>query len=1060
MISETPVEVPSNEPCSSLPDLSDRHPKETATDTWSTRERLCLASSVLRSGDQNWVSVSRAIRPLGEANRPNDWFSQKNCALQYADLLKTVESPKRKRGDRGDLDTPGDLIVRNLTLERIEELKKLIEEEKQQHKQLQEDIQLILSGSVDDDLVKLLQDIEAEDVPGDTIDRELENLSDCELELEVLKADVQPPSCSKTVPSSSMQEMQRNSSQSEHSEPDSMVGSPICIEVEDPLTPQVQEIPEVERPCTPQPKVVSPLPHVTSCTPPTPPAVSTSLLTSLLKSPTPSSPVSSVTGLRSLTPFPVHQLKEQSSPRSHLTPSFFNQSAARQLATCTLSPCTSSTTVQRFSPTSTTADGVLRSSILQMSPHSATSSAPTLSKLLELPPSTPGGCLPSLPFLTTSPAVLSPVASQVTTFSPLESSNSIDTTSDDTKFTADDAKFTADGAKFTAEDAKFTADDARLTADDAKFTADDAKFTAGEAMLTADDARLPVGDVMLTSDAMLTADDARLTADDARLTADDARLTADNARLTTDNASVPGLVLSPVKQTVEGMTTPLVSEPSETPCEVPVVETVESQPEPLPAPSLAPEEPMEIIEDVPEDVPPREMEAKVESKEEVLEEDVDRTVSPAEGEPVMETVASEEMVAEAVIEDSLSSSIIVDDDKESVQLEPEHGTCAEQETKPESEVNKEAVEAPVEEACLESGSKDKDDRDEKDDMDYQPAADESDSAKDAAKSDANNDEAPLESPDVLSKKDEQTSEDDLQEDPQLTAHEDDDDAEESKDAWAPGTVSSPSPGEETMYDTRSEDDGDDKLKDDKSSIDDARTKTPETPSGTEPDMKDDASQHMESGTEDGSGDLSKHLLGSVGDSVPNSPASVLQGEDSEVVRDYKVWKKAIMLVWRAAANHKFANVFLHPVTEEMAPGYHSIVHRPMDLLTIKKNIENGCIRTTLEFQRDMMLMFQNAIMYNNSDHDVFHMAIEMRKEVMRHIQLTNMFPDVLVNTLVNISVANSNDAVWCDNFQQQKDFLATQLMVQTTETKILRGRDGRERKVEYSLDDKEGEALN
>ncbi|KAL3198685.1 hypothetical protein MRX96_044333, partial [Rhipicephalus microplus] len=156
---------------------------------------------------------------------------------------------------------PGDLIVRNLTLERIEELKKLIEEEKQQHKQLQEDIQLILSGSVDDDLVKLLQDIEAEDVPGDTIDRELENLSDCELELEVLKADVQPPSCSKTVPSSSMQEMQRNSSQSEHSEPDSMVGSPICIEVEDPLTPQVQEIPEVERPCTPQPKVVSPLPH-------------------------------------------------------------------------------------------------------------------------------------------------------------------------------------------------------------------------------------------------------------------------------------------------------------------------------------------------------------------------------------------------------------------------------------------------------------------------------------------------------------------------------------------------------------------------------------------------------------------------------------------------------------------------------------------------------------------------------------------------------------------------------------------------------------------------------
>lgn len=35
-------------------------------------------------------------------------------------------------------------------------------------------------------------------------------------------------------------------------------------------------------------------------------------------------------------------------------------------------------------------------------------------------------------------------------------------------------------------------------------------------------------------------------------------------------------------------------------------------------------------------------------------------------------------------------------------------------------------------------------------------------------------------------------------------------------------------------------------------------------------------------------------------------------------------------------------------------------------------------------------------------------------------QLTNMFPDVLVNKLVNISVANSSDVVWCDNFRQQK----------------------------------------
>ncbi|KAJ8960198.1 hypothetical protein NQ318_003922 [Aromia moschata] len=30
--------------------------------------------------------------------------------------------------------------------------------------------------------------------------------------------------------------------------------------------------------------------------------------------------------------------------------------------------------------------------------------------------------------------------------------------------------------------------------------------------------------------------------------------------------------------------------------------------------------------------------------------------------------------------------------------------------------------------------------------------------------------------------------------------------------------------------------------------------------------------------------------------------------------------------------------------------YNSVVYRPMDLLAIKKNIENGTIRTTLEFK--------------------------------------------------------------------------------------------------------------
>ena len=77
--------------------------KQTAIDTWSLKEQLGLASAVLRSGDQNWVSVSRQMKPFSEDGRPSDWFSQKNCALQYNLLLNKVDTPRRKRGEKASI---------------------------------------------------------------------------------------------------------------------------------------------------------------------------------------------------------------------------------------------------------------------------------------------------------------------------------------------------------------------------------------------------------------------------------------------------------------------------------------------------------------------------------------------------------------------------------------------------------------------------------------------------------------------------------------------------------------------------------------------------------------------------------------------------------------------------------------------------------------------------------------------------------------------------------------------------------------------------------------------
>jgi len=61
--------------------------------------------------------------------------------------------------------------------------------------------------------------------------------------------------------------------------------------------------------------------------------------------------------------------------------------------------------------------------------------------------------------------------------------------------------------------------------------------------------------------------------------------------------------------------------------------------------------------------------------------------------------------------------------------------------------------------------------------------------------------------------------------------------------------------------------------------------------------------------------------------------------------------------------------------------------RPMDLTSIKRRLSKGHIRSMVQFQRDLMLMFQNAVMYNSFNHQVHHMAAEMEREVLEQLQM-------------------------------------------------------------------------
>ncbi|KAG8259502.1 Bromodomain-containing protein 8 [Homalodisca vitripennis] len=149
---------------------------------------------------------------------------------------------------------------------------------------------------------------------------------------------------------------------------------------------------------------------------------------------------------------------------------------------------------------------------------------------------------------------------------------------------------------------------------------------------------------------------------------------------------------------------------------------------------------------------------------------------------------------------------------------------------------------------------------------------------------------------------------------------------------------------------------------------------PESPSTTEDDSEGGAKRPAKR----------RLISGSVcSDSKPSSPACHML-EDS---KEYRSWKKSIMLVYNRLATHKFASIFLRPITNEQAPAYDTVIHRPVDLSTIKKRIETGELRTTVDFQRDLLLMFQNAIMYNNCRTHVYEMASIMQNECMQHIEL-------------------------------------------------------------------------
>ncbi|KAH6914869.1 Bromodomain-containing protein [Coprinopsis sp. MPI-PUGE-AT-0042] len=101
------------------------------------------------------------------------------------------------------------------------------------------------------------------------------------------------------------------------------------------------------------------------------------------------------------------------------------------------------------------------------------------------------------------------------------------------------------------------------------------------------------------------------------------------------------------------------------------------------------------------------------------------------------------------------------------------------------------------------------------------------------------------------------------------------------------------------------------------------------------------------------------------------------GGRSEEHLAIKRFQSVIGFVYSQISQHRNGTIFHNPIKPSEAPDYHEVVKKPIDLKTIKARIKDGLISNSLEFQRDIYLMFANAMMYNRPGSDVYTMAGDM-----------------------------------------------------------------------------------
>jgi len=96
-------------------------------------------------------------------------------------------------------------------------------------------------------------------------------------------------------------------------------------------------------------------------------------------------------------------------------------------------------------------------------------------------------------------------------------------------------------------------------------------------------------------------------------------------------------------------------------------------------------------------------------------------------------------------------------------------------------------------------------------------------------------------------------------------------------------------------------------------------------------------------------------------------------------RDDLLYPSALDAILRELKNHPDSWPFLEPVTKKIAPDYHLIIKKPMDLGTMQSNVNNARYLTNAEFVEDACLVFQNCQQYNEEDSEEYRAGKTLAK---------------------------------------------------------------------------------